>query len=124
MQSFERYLKSYKPVKKAAAGVDQRVSESDEYIKVDHIGRNNYEKYVGKKVNVRDYVDLSDLDLKEIPITFGEVGGDFDCLDNKLTSLIGCPTEVGRDFNCEYNNKEFTENDVKSLCKVGGSIYV
>ena len=48
----------------------------------------------------------------------------FDCLDNKLTSLIGCPTEVGRDFNCEYNNKEFTENDVKSLCKVGGSIYV
>ena len=102
MQSFERYLKSYKPVKKAAAGVDQRVSESDEYIKVDHIGRNNYEKYVGKKVNVRDYVDLSDLDLKEIPITFGEVGGRFNCQNNRLVSLKGCPHKVG-DFYC-YNN--------------------
>ena len=118
--------------------------DDDEFITVDHISRNNYKKYVGKKVNVRDYVDLSDLNLREIPITFGTVGGDFfcynnslislngsptevagdfDCCNNKLTSLNGCPREVVGDFSCYANKKKFAKYDVKRLCTVIGNIY-
>ena len=96
----------------------------DEFITVDYIDKSNYKKYVGRKVNVTGDVNLQRLYLRKLPITFGTVGGDFDCLDNKLTSLIGCPTEVGRDFDCRLNEDKFTEADVKRLCKVGESIYV
>ena len=121
------------------------VRSDDEFITVDYIDKSNYKKYVGRKVNVTGDVNLEKLGLKEIPITFGTVGGDFYCYDNeltslsgcphkvgrdfwccdnKLTSLKGCPTEVGRDFDCRLNEDKFTEADVKRLCKVGESIYV
>ena len=145
---------------------DIDTKDEDEFITVDHIDKNNYKKYIGKKVNVTGDVYLEELGLKEIPITFGKVGGNFDCSDNVLTSLIGCPTEVignfycsdnelkflvgcpsevGGDFKCKYNrltslkgcpckvggifdcshnNKEFTENDVSSLCEIDENIYV
>ena len=35
-----------------------------------------------------------------------EVGGGFDCSVNQLTSLKGCPKEVGGDFYCYYNSKK------------------
>ena len=73
-------------------------TKDDKYITVDHIDDKNYKKYIGKKVNVRGYVNLSGLDLRKLPITFGTVGGDFDCSYNMLTSLEGCPREVDGDF--------------------------
>ena len=75
----------------------------DEFITVDYIDKSNYKKYVGRKVNVTGDVNLQRLYLRKLPITFGTVGGDFDCLDNKLTSLIGCPTEVIGNFYCSDN---------------------
>jgi hypothetical protein len=90
----------------------------DEFITVDYIDKSNYKKYVGRKVNVTGDVYLQRLYLRKLPITFGKVDGDFDCLDNKLTSLIGCPTEVIGNFYC-------SDNKLISLkgCphKVGGS---
>ena len=89
-----------------------------EFITVDYIDKSNYKKYVGRKVNVTGDVNLQRLYLRKLPITFGKVDGDFDCLDNKLTSLIGCPTEVIGNFYC-------SDNKLISLkgCphKVGGS---
>lgn len=43
--------------------------------------------------------------LKELPLKFNKVSGDFDCsaLEN-LTSLKGSPVEVGGTFNCSYTN--------------------
>jgi len=61
------------------------------------------------------------ISLKGCPRT---VGYDFYCYDNKLTSLEGCPTTVGGYFSCRYNNKQFSEEYVRSLCKVKGYIYI
>ena len=123
---------------------EARRNGDDEFITVDHIDKSNYKKYIGQKVNVRGYVNLSGLDLRKIPITFGivgddffcynnslislngsptDVGGDFDCCNNKLTSLNGCPRAVGGSFVCYDNKKKFTKYDVKRLCTVIGNIY-
>jgi hypothetical protein len=95
-------------------------------------------------VDVDGDVDLSFMNLTEIPVKFGKVTGSFDCdenklttlknvpdwvggsfycSDNKLTSLEGCPDYVGEDFYCNYNNlkvyfKNIKEEDFKHLKKV------
>ena len=52
------------------------------------------------------------------------VGGGFYCSGNKLTSLEGAPQSVGRDFNCSNNVVKFTEEQVRAVCNVKGSITV
>ena len=41
--------------------------------------------------------------LKTIPVQFRSTWH-FDCSDNQLTSLDGCPREVDGYFSCSYNN--------------------
>lgn len=54
-----------------------------------------------------------------------EVGGDFDCsYCPKLKSLEGAPTHVRKTFNCKKCGKQFTENDVKQICKAYKEIIV
>jgi len=48
-------------------------------------------------------VDLSDLNLKRLPVRFKEVKGDFYCDSNQLTTLEGAPQEVGGGFFCDNN---------------------
>ena len=98
---------------------DIDTKDEDEFITVDHIDKNNYKKYIGKKVNVTGDVYLEELGLKEIPITFGKVGGNFDCSDNELKFLVGCPSEVGGDFKCKYNRLTSLKGCPR---KVGGDI--
>jgi hypothetical protein len=64
----------------------------------------NYTINEDGSIDVDDDVDLDGFNLTEIPIQFGKVTGSFNCSNNKLTSLEGCPTEVGDNFMC-YNNK-------------------
>ena len=47
----------------------------------------------------------------------------FDCRYNKLTSLEGAPEEVVGDFVCSYNKIQFTDNDVRKVCDVRGTIF-
>lgn len=61
-------------------------------------------------------VNLNYLKLTELP-KFREVGGWFDCGNNKLISLKGSPREVGEWFDCS-NNK--LKNLRESPEKVGG----
>ena len=42
-------------------------------------------------------------ELTELPVTFNKVTGDFNCSDNKLTTLKGSPKWVGGYFGCYYN---------------------
>jgi len=42
-------------------------------------------------------------DLKQLPLTFNEVKGNFNCGSNKLTTLKGCPKKVVGYFSCSYN---------------------
>jgi hypothetical protein len=41
--------------------------------------------------------------LEQLLLTFNEVRGDFDCDNNNLTTLEGCPKEISGDFNCSRN---------------------
>lgn len=54
-------------------------------------------------IDVDGNVCLSWLVLQSIPIRFGMVTGNFDCSNNFLTSLEGCPTSVGGSFYCSDN---------------------
>jgi len=77
-------------------------------------------------IDVISDVNLANKNLTKFPdfIKFNHISGYFDCYNNQLTSLVGCPSSVGGDFVC-YNNKvQFTEEDVKKLSKVKNSIYV
>ena len=59
--------------------------------------------------------------LKNCP---DEVGGYFSCYQcSKLFSLEGCPKKVNKYFNCGDCEREFTEKEVRALCKVN-SIYI
>lgn len=55
-------------------------------------------------VYVDGNVELSLQNLTEIPVQFSVVSGHFFCDKNRLTTLKGCPTEVGIGFYC-YDNK-------------------
>ena len=72
-----------------------------------------------------------------------EIGGDLDCGYNKLTTLKGAPKEVDGfycngnlltslkgapkkikgDIFCFNNSVQFTDNDVRKVCDVRGTIY-
>ena len=79
----------------------------------------NFNKIKGicEKYNVRNYtinqdetvdvdgdVYLSFKKLSKLPLNFGKVSGSFNCYDNDLGTLKGCPKEVGHNFNC-HNTK-------------------
>lgn len=48
--------------------------------------------------------------LKELPLRFNQVSGDFDCSNLSLLSLKGSPMEVGGTFNCSYNQLSTLEH--------------
>lgn len=91
-----------------------------------------------KKYNIRNYtinengaVDVDgnvDLysnglnrpELKELPLRFGKVSGDFSCTIHKLTNLSGAPREVGGYFACSNNQLTSLEGSPE---KVGGRFY-
>ena len=52
------------------------------------------------------------------------IGGNFYCSFNKLTSLVGAPKSVGEDFICHSNNVKFTEQDVRAVCDLKGTVYL
>ena len=68
------------------------------------MGIENYIINEDLTVDVKGDVNISFERLKEIPVQFGIVEGDFYCYNNELTSLEGCPKEVKGSFNCYDNN--------------------
>ena len=86
-------------------------------------GIKNYSINEDGIVDVDGNVNLYDKNLTSIPIQFGRVSGWFDCESNKLTTLEGAPQSVGDWFDCRNNKKKFTEQEVRELSEVGGSIY-
>jgi hypothetical protein len=65
--------------------------------------RYNIINYVinGDVVDVNGDVSLSFGNLTELPLKFGIVTGNFDCSHNNITSLIGAPTHVSKNFYCD-----------------------
>ena len=96
--------------------------------------RNEIEKWL-KEYDIKNYtinddftiyvngnVNLFRRDLVEFPdyIQFEIVKGNFNCGSNKLTSLRGCPREVGRIFYCDINKLTSLEGAPK---EVGENFY-
>jgi hypothetical protein len=79
-------------------------------------------KFAPKIVGVN--FNCSDNKLTSLRYSPEKVGNNFYCNHNKLKTLKGCPKEVDGDFVCNYNPVKFTQEYVRSLCKVGGKIYV
>jgi len=67
-------------------------------------------------------LDLSSMNLTSLKFLedIKEVIGYFDCENNNLTSLEGCPESVINDFDCECNNLTSLEGGPSS---VGGHFY-
>ncbi len=80
----------------------------------------NYTINPDGSIDVDGNVDLSYMDLTEIPLKFNKVSGSFYCHNNQLTSLVGGPKEVGRNFDC-YNN-QLTSLE-RSPIELGGSFW-
>jgi hypothetical protein len=70
-------------------------------------------------VDVEGSVDLAVVlgMLSMLPVRFGKVTGYFQCRNGDLTSLEGCPREVGEYFDCSGNQLTSLEG---SPTKVGG----
>ena len=73
------------------------------------------------KVN---YFDCNSNKLTSLEGSPKEVEGNFYCYNNNLIDLKGAPETVGGDFACFENKIQFTEEDVRKVCKVKYSIYV
>ncbi len=55
-------------------------------------------------IDVHDDVYLSRRGLVKIPIRFNKIFGYFDCSENDLISLEGCPEYISDWFDCSFNN--------------------
>ncbi len=55
-------------------------------------------------VNVYGDVNLGNQNLTSIPVKFGVVDGNFIAVNNKLTSLYGCPSIVKKRFSVSMNH--------------------
>lgn len=62
-----------------------------------------------KSIDVNGPVGLQGLGLYKLPLKFNIVTGSFNCADNNLVSLEGCPKEVGDIFLCNNNNLKTLE---------------
>ena len=84
-----------------------KLFESMTEIEVDKIckkyGIKNWSLNPDGTVDVDGNVDLSRQRLSKLPLKFGRVTGYFFCSYNQLTSLEGCPTEIGGNFYCHIN---------------------
>ena len=55
------------------------------------------------EVDVKGNVDMSEMNLTEIPVKFGKVEGYFNCSNNQLTSLKNLPNYILTSFDCSHN---------------------
>jgi len=75
----------------------------------------NYSINPDGSIDVDGDASIRNLDLKNLPIKFGNVSGSFYCSLNSLTTLEGSPHTVGGVFNC---------NDNKLTNLIGGPVTV
>jgi hypothetical protein len=67
-------------------------------------GIKNYTINPDGSIDVDGDVWLVGNQLKELPLKFNRIIGDFNCIANRLNNLKGCPNYVGGFFDCSGNN--------------------
>jgi hypothetical protein len=87
----------------------------------DHTGRISVDPTTGV-VSCTGNMNLkSKIKVDQLPVQFDQVGGQFNCEHNNLTTLIGSPTQTGLYFSCVYNplvSLEGLPDHVGALCWV------
>ena len=134
-------------ITEAWSGVKQQSIKADIEAWCEEMRIPNYTINSKNEIDVKGDVDLRSKDFEELPYKFGHVnnmfslsmcenltslkncpdyvGGNFSCtLCSELDSLEGCPKKVKTHFYCYDCKKNFTEKEVKTLCKVTGKIIV
>lgn len=82
----------------------------------------NYTINSDGSVDVDGDVNLSDKNLVELPLRFGKVTGKFNISGNEeLGDLVGCPKYVGKNFLCHYCGLTSLEG---CPSEVGGDMYL
>jgi len=66
-------------------------------------------------VDVNGSVNLSGKDLTKLPLKFGKVSGYFNCHNNNLITLEGCPLSLGSSFNCSSNKLTTLKDSPQSV---------
>ena len=66
-------------------------------------------------IDVDGNVNLVKKNLKEIPLKFNRVSGYFNCSNNNLTTLEGCPKKVDGNFYCHKNELTSLEGCPKEV---------
>ena len=79
------------------------MNKSDIISWLDKYGIKKYTINDDLTVDVAEYVNLVLFRINKIHIQFNKVNGYFNCSNNQLTSLEGCPKIVNGRFNCSYN---------------------
>ena len=74
--------------------------------------------YVNKSFSLKECKNL--ISLKNCPNYVGVLFGCVQCI--KLDSLEGCPKEVEGNFYCFSCKRDFTKEEVRSLCNVKENI--
>ena len=100
-----------------------RLSKMKEGISVDENTRLFIEKYnLVWNTKTMSYDCDGDVEVSEdivtegkLKIRFGNVGGNFDCNANHLTTLEGTPQKVGGDFYCSFNELTTLEGAPKEV---------
>ena len=141
MKSLNNYISE------AWSGVKQQSIKADIEAWCEEMGIRKYTINSKGEIDVNGGVDLSRKDFEVLPYKFGKVtgyfslsdckhlislkncpkyvGASFDCIYcRQLNSLKGCPKEVGKSFYCFECKRQFTKEEVKSLCKVKEKISI
>jgi hypothetical protein len=77
-----------------------------------------------KDITVNGWFDCSLNSLTSLENCPKIVIGNFYCSYNNLTSLEFAPQKVDRHFVCHSNDVKFTEEQVRAVCDVKGTVYV
>ena len=80
----------------------------------------NYTINSDGSIDVDGDVLLYNRGLSKTPIKFNKVSGYFNCSWEKLTTLEGCPKEIGGNFYCSHNKLKTLEH---SPLIIGGRFY-
>lgn len=96
----------------------EMISDTEAILK--DLGIKNYKINEDLTVDVKGNVQISRKGLTSIPVQFGIISGDFNCDNNKLTSLEGSPKEVKGSFDCSVNELTSLQGGPK---EVGSSFY-
>jgi len=98
-------MKHIKPYKIFESNEPNFPTTKAEVIKVcEKYGIKNYTINDDLSIDVDGGVILENFFIEYLPLRFDYVSGGFNCSDNMLVSLKGCPQTVGGYFNCSNNN--------------------